>query len=1524
MKRILSVLLVLAMLTALIVLPVSGAEETADTTAPDKACPCGCGLALEQITWEAFDPNVTGGVLSGHYYLEEDYVQNAQLTISADTRTVLDLRGRTLTTKGYHRLYSLNGYLAVLDTVGGGIMCAKTGGDGYGGVVTMTYSDTDGGTKPVFELYSGILTADKDNKGGRRGGLLSVGAKSEFRMYGGMILNGTSNGEKAEAGGCIAATTSSSVVRIEGGKIVGGYAPSHGGNIYSNGGTTILKNCEIIGGKSDANGGNIYQTDGSLTIENCRITDGSAAGSYGGGNLCAQSGAEVEIRDSLIRNGYAAKQGGNCYFASGTQTMENTTLEAGVCGTYGGNLRITSKAVTTVKDCNIGGDVSVSGTLTLQGETKIGLNNNGLNLIYDGATKAISAAGLTDGAEIYVNAGALFTEAGAKAEYFKPALRTVLTETAEGLVGTQAADGEIAGYCPHCGQKVAWQPFELTGATYVAECYLDDEEDTDPACTGRHVATGHYYLPKSYTSFAQRYVGAKQGDVSEEADVVVDLNGYSITATGRPFYIKPTTQVSTLSLLDSVGGSVVTGKGTKDQGGGLIYSEQGNLNIYGGKYVYATGRAVRNGGIFYGGKVTNFYGGIFDASAYTNTGYSGGVFYVTSGKTMNVTAGYFIGGQAKNGGVLHLGYNVKANITGGQFIGGHAADTGGAIAVVGTSTNKNGTILISDVLITGGQADSNSGNLQITYYETARVQNSYIAKGTAGSYAGNIALASNNTYVEYESCLITDGDAPKGGNLYGLGQSAHARLTDCTVIGGTSATNGGNLSAINGYIEIIGGAMIGGVSQDKGGNIYASLGNSEDAPDNSLLLDGGVRITGGSAKEGGNIYFTGVVDLQNAFVHNGKAEVQGQDIRMGKGSYHTALTVGENTTGTVSMYINETLMGSPVYGSTVAGTEATKLNMEITLEGDYGQPRLCASNGALAVSAASVEGNGGKWYATAAEAVAACGENEYVKLYADAALVLEKDCAVDLNGKNVSVSGAYTFCGMDNSGDDITAPEGKAQLSAEVSCGEYYRSPDGRIYIATEEADGFAFHRMNMGISGASIRPGASGIYYTGSWQCDEALLKQVKTYGVAVSLAAMPGDDFDKTNPTAMWTAFDGSELTGETVATGVLISGIMKTEAAGRTAELNHTYGNKPIYATAYVTLASGTTVVSDAPGDEDDVAYSLYTLMCQVEALTDTDPNRYSQYLLPARNFYEKWLDFGMGSWEFAKIPGKADNGILDILFIGNSFTWYGKCVLDKGQNAWSLDNRVNDQGYFYQICKANGVEARVTNFTFGGHQLSDWYTGNCRANRGHNGLDHLRYLTDRDYDYVVLQQGSSGKDAADILAECQPLMDLFLEVNPDTQFVFLVHHRVHLTETAYKANLKDLEDAGILVVDWGALVADVINGTTAVPGATQTYDQNSFVIRKSESDGYHENMLGGYITAQMTFCAITGKSAVGQDYSFCGDKTVNKAFDFDKFLKDEYSYDSATSNFIDIFNSESDMNGLQQLIDQYLAEKAYRNY
>lgn len=282
---------------------------------------------------------------------------------------------------------------------------------------------------------------------------------------------------------------------------------------------------------------------------------------------------------------------------------------------------------------------------------------------------------------------------------------------------------------------------------------------------------------------------------------------------------------------------------------------------------------------------------------------------------------------------------------------------------------------------------------------------------------------------------------------------------------------------------------------------------------------------------------------------------------------------------------------------------------------------------------------------------------------------------------------------------------------------------------------------------------------------------------------------------------------------------------------------------------------------------------------------------------------------------------------IIFIGNSFTYYGKAVIDKGWDVYEgvQEDRSNDKGYFYQLCKSNGAEVSVTNWTWGGHALSDTFSGEeCTRDRACKGYVHLDYLTDLDFDYVVMQQGS-GDTGETILNYTKKIKDIFKAVNPDVKFVYIVQSSTHFNDKTDVLNVtKEIEADGITVVDWGNLVYDIATGAVSVPGATESYNKNSFIIQKSASDGYHPNMLTGYITSLMAYCAITGESAVGQDYSFCNDSSINSAFNFDKFISNYYTYDNATTNFPEVFGSKADMKGIQKLVDKYLIDKPYLTY
>lgn len=280
----------------------------------------------------------------------------------------------------------------------------------------------------------------------------------------------------------------------------------------------------------------------------------------------------------------------------------------------------------------------------------------------------------------------------------------------------------------------------------------------------------------------------------------------------------------------------------------------------------------------------------------------------------------------------------------------------------------------------------------------------------------------------------------------------------------------------------------------------------------------------------------------------------------------------------------------------------------------------------------------------------------------------------------------------------------------------------------------------------------------------------------------------------------------------------------------------------------------------------------------------------------------------------------------IFIGNSYTYYGKCVLSKPVTNYSQSERSNDQGYFYQIAKENGADINVTNWTFGNHCLEDTFGGVCEANRACDGHDHAADLKDRYYDYVMFQESSLRIDG--FLESVDTIMAFFRQANPNVKFYCLVPVRLYEWQSTSEEcrnvlnNLTTVEKLGVTVVNWGKLVYDVYNGTVKVPGSELTYNRHSFIISQSASDGHHQNMLAGYITALMTWCAVTGDSAVGQEYRFTGDPTVNSAFDFAAYRKSYYSYGNVKTNFDQALQSKTEVTGFQQLINKYLADRGYR--
>ena len=271
---------------------------------------------------------------------------------------------------------------------------------------------------------------------------------------------------------------------------------------------------------------------------------------------------------------------------------------------------------------------------------------------------------------------------------------------------------------------------------------------------------------------------------------------------------------------------------------------------------------------------------------------------------------------------------------------------------------------------------------------------------------------------------------------------------------------------------------------------------------------------------------------------------------------------------------------------------------------------------------------------------------------------------------------------------------------------------------------------------------------------------------------------------------------------------------------------------------------------------------------------------------------------------------------ILFIGNSYTYWGNAVINKANNILDQESRSNDKGLFYQLCKENGIDVSVTNWVYGSHNFTDIMSSKCLCEESAcEGANHMAHLKDAAFDYVCMQPFYETEYAGDIISHLTPAMDFFRKANPDVKFLLLVPHMAYDKGYAWTQDVESMADAGFIVCNWGGMLHDISQGTTQVPGGTLPYTRASFV---NTLDDHHENLLAGYITTLFTYCAITGETAVGLPYDFCDNAELNQLLDLEVFLEKNYPGGVHQTNFIEIFRSEADMTGLQQLVDEYLAK------
>ena len=1420
-KRILALLLVVASLASMLVVPTYAAASE-NVTATTEVCPCGCGKTLDEVTWTPWVAKPG----SGHYYLTGDYVMEEFNVISGES-TVLDLRGYTITTESTTRLFTVNGYLAILDTVGGGRATAKSKYHEAGGVIKVIDNETTGSK---FELFSGTITLAAGRSTPGSGGLVYTSGGGTFVMHGGILLEGVSYSN----GGCLGVSGANATAEVLGGQIIGGNASSDGGNIsVTSGATLTMKNTTIIGGITKGKGGNLYVSGSTANIENCSIGNGTAnhtttGTKYGGGNICTYSSATLNLTGCEVYGGYALLNGGNICFGNGTHVLKNNKIWGGNCENLGANIYSSLPGATsTIDGGEIAGDVYYSNSpLTLKGALKIGVNATGL--VLKQTSKTVSVSGLTSGAEIYVSGDT--SKVSGKLTYLKPALNAALSIS--GSTVTVKPD------------DTAWKPYGTAGAAQV-------------------------YLTEDMADFAETVV---------TSDLCIDLRGFDITAAGRAFNVAAG---SKLTIIDSVGGGIVTGAGVAGEKGGVIYNA-GDLTIRGGKYVYAAGNTVAGGGIIYTSSNLTISGAILDASAFKNTAegvYGGAILAADASGNIAITGSRILGGSAYGVGGIRMGYNIKATIDACQFLNAKSVTSGANLSLAGDSSHTSGFLTMTKSLLSGGEGTTEyAGNFHLSRWG-AKLEDCYLRDGKTKEYGGNLSIGivptSGLTVID---TVISGGSSKnKGGNIYAAGNSKKVEFVDCLITDG-SAVSGGNIYINNGPFVISGGEVSYGTSTGSGGNINTSTTGG------LTLADGVMLRSGHSDTYGGNLYISDKVTLANASFHNGSAVTLGDDIYL-TGSSSTELIFGAAQKGDIYLCASNSILSKGENGTVVGNlkmAEGASLNANIYLGGDYDNAAILQVGDTFYTASALVTDAKGErhWFESNAAAVAAASAGDCLKLYSDNDVVLDKDLYVDVNGHKVTVSGNGKVHGLDSTGDDYTVTTGELTATGNVTVAEETKL-GGNRYIALNEEGAYTFHRIELKITSVNIRPDSAGIYYTAKWACDDVLKAQISAYGVVASTANMPGVDFAEEDEN-LYTVFTKDSFVSGATKNGAVISGIMKND---RGASDNDTIGKTDVYAKAYITFENGQTLVS-----ADNIGYSLYDIMANLDKLIMKKPVQYRKYTNTARNFYESWKNNGMGGWNLNKIPDPGEDGIINVLMIGNSGCYYYVEEL-------------------HALAAAAGINMRVCNVYYSGCPLEKhykwWMNGDANYQfyetyyDGRKCTDNMSLescLAQYEWDFITLQEGGStmaedGADAYFVKSQkyWEPLLDYLIEQFPNAQIGWkenvgrqVVHQKEGTTMTPEgQQAATDLNQAfSKLIRDYYNVPAgETVIKTVGVAGAWQKVRDNGYdflMCRLNKTnpvtgvahagDGYHDGDIGGgqLLNALVWFETITGISCLDIDY------------------------------------------------------------
>ena len=1200
----------------------------------------------------------------------------------------------------------LNSSGTPINGMGGTVYATASHVNIYGGTLTggsaldttLTLSD---GTTKAYDGSGGNIYAEKSSTVTISGGVVENGycgtnvgniylKESHFVMTGGTVRGGYCEG----AAGNVGFTGANSSFKMSGGVIRDGVCVTRGGNLFVNNSSTTV---EITGGEiyGDISVGSfksfklsgapkIYmgkgnglrlQTANSNKLDVAGLTEGAVIYLDGVDQTFTGVLENAETYASYFKDAVRADitvtENGELAVAQGTTGYCPHCWESGEQATWTpwhNNSSTSTSVISETADAHY----YLTASVTRKGIVSIGTSSVKTNdVVFDMAGKTMtnettklfnlySTLSLMDsvgsgymtgyGAE-GANGGVIMGAAASTFNMYSGTLRRVVTDATE---GRRVFRGGVlyGGYVNVYGGTV------MGGLVNVP--YKNN--------TPKNPAGGNIYAQKAFTMTAGAIrdgeVRAHTGYWDTTQKLVVGTSVYS--GNGGNVYLASTGTIT----------------------GGYIHG--GNATYGAGIYVYNTGALTVTGGVVENGTcndagATSNYGGNIYAYGAAATDTKAAVYV-----DVHISNALIRGGTAKRqGGNLYAGYanitirdtvisdGIAGIVSGDDGRGGNVYLTGTAVCDLYDSTIGNGSSLshggnlygpggvqltMHSGLITGGNTNGYGGNM---YCNGLTMHGGLITHGTSGENGGNIFVyEGEGNYVK----LIAQNGTP-------------------TVTKGTAGKLGGNIAISKNTTGTITGAIIENGTGDTGSkssfnadNVYANVGTTLTVTDTEIR---GIEADGTS---GNGIYAAGKLILEGSTTVT-NAEKASCIYIASDGS----LTVDAGFTGETSVAFEnkhfanpEEPQGNPLAeNNTAGGVFSGTLLLEGYAGRDYDLPAIFSQPGDSALYVASTalidpQQDTVTWFRDTASAIPYVTSSTYLKLYAlNNTLTMAQDMIVDLNGKNLTVSGSGTLYGFDSTNDDYEG-FGTLTVTDGITVADTFTAPNGRRYVTITDETGTSFHRLGMQISGVNLRPSVAGMYFNSLWQCDDILASKITAYGVAVSTVNMPGVNFANDSDT-LYTVLGGESFQSGQVQTSGIIENILSAGAD------NATRGTTPIYATSYVVIDGKLTVTGE---DNDPVAggvrYSLAQLMAKIDLrwpkLTDAQKEQLKALYQLDPEAMADWQLYNM----VAELNGTASVRPLKILTLGHSLAVDSGHMLNLIATAEGYDQELVIGTLYYSGC------------------------------------------------------------------------------------------------------------------------------------------------------------------------------------------------------------------------------------------------